>query len=123
MAGCPRCLGTGRRGVRQRSGAHRHAHCTPGQRGPRHGLITTGCGGCHSIDGLAQTSGQTSPNLSHVGSKGADYISESILDLNTVIAQPCPSGECAENVMPQSFGDVLSVGELDDLVAYVSGLR
>ena len=58
-----------------------------------------------------------------MGSKGADYISESILDLNTVIAQPCPSGECAENVMPQSFGDVLSVGELDDLVAYVSGLR
>jgi mono/diheme cytochrome c family protein len=24
-------------------------------------LITTGCGGCHSIDGLAQASGQTGP--------------------------------------------------------------
>jgi hypothetical protein len=58
-----------------------------------------------------------------VGSKGADYIRESILGPNAVIAQPCPSGECAENVMPQSFGDVLSVGELDDLVAYLSGLQ
>ena len=86
-------------------------------------LITTGCGGCHSIDGLAQASGETGPNLSHVGSKGADYIRESILDPNSVIAQPCPSGECAENVMPQSFGEVLSLGELDDLVAYLSGLQ
>ena len=86
-------------------------------------LITTGCGGCHSIDGLAQASGQTGPNLSHVGSKGADYIRESILDPNAVIAQPCPSGECAENVMPQSFGDVLSRAELDDLVADLSGLQ
>lgn len=86
-------------------------------------LITTGCGGCHSIDGLVQASGQTGPNLSHVGSKGADYIRESILDPNAVIAQPCPSGECAENVMPQSFGDALSLGELDDLVAYLSGLQ
>ena len=57
--------------------------------------------------GRAKASGQTGPNLSHVGSKGADYIRESILDPNAVIAQPRPSGECAENVMPQSFGDVL----------------
>ena len=40
-----------------------------------------------------------------------------------MIAQQCPSGQCAENVMQQSFGDVLSMGELDDLIAYLSGLQ
>ena len=79
-------------------------------------FIGAGCAGCHMLDGVPQAVGQVGPNLSGVGAKGAEYILESIVDPNAVIAQPCPSGECQKDIMPSGFGDALSTAEIDAIV-------
>ena len=46
----------------------------------------------------------------------ADYVRQSIVDPNAVVAAGYQPG-----VMPPNFGDTLSPEELDALVAYLSG--
>jgi cytochrome c oxidase subunit 2 len=46
----------------------------------------------------------------------ADYVRQSIVDPNAVIAKGYQPG-----VMPPTFGDTLKPDELDALVAYLSG--
>ena len=50
------------------------------------------------------------------GEPVADYVRQSIVDPNAVIAQGYQPG-----VMPETFGDTLKPDELDALVAYLSG--
>jgi len=70
-----------------------------------------GCSACHAVTGVS--TGQVGPDLTNVYEKGEDYIRQSILDPNAVIAEGF-----SENVMPQTFADVLSEQDLNDLIAF-----
>ena len=92
----------------------------PGGNGgdPAVALLTQyGCGACHAINGTP-LSGSVGPNLSTVGTQGADYIRQSIVDPNAVIAEGFQPG-----IMPQSFGDVIPPEDLDAIVEYLAGLQ
>jgi cytochrome c oxidase subunit II len=85
-------------------------------------FASAGCGGCHTFT-PAGTDAQVGPNLDKVaadaqkaGEPVADYVRQSILDPNAVVAAGYQPG-----VMPPNFGDTLSPEELDALVAYLSG--
>ena len=83
---------------------------------------TVGCGGCHTIEGVSP--GQVGPDLTHVGGRAdADYLRQSILEPDAVIASECPGGACPPGVMPQSFGEVLTAGQVDTLVDYLISLQ
>jgi cbb3-type cytochrome c oxidase subunit III len=74
-----------------------------------------GCVGCHMINGEG---GGVGPELTNVYvEKGEDYIRESILNTNAVIAEGYQP-----NIMPQNFGERLTEMDLDDLVAYLQSV-
>jgi mono/diheme cytochrome c family protein len=82
----------------------------------------SGCSGCHAIDGTS-ASGQIGPNLTHVADKGgADFIRESIVDPSAVISQDCPSGACADGIMPKGFGDSIPAEDLEAIISYLAAL-
>lgn len=71
-----------------------------------------GCSACHTVDGVS--TGAVGPVLTDIyADKGEAYVRESIVNPNAVIAEGF-----AENVMPPTFGDVLSDQDLDDLIAF-----
>jgi mono/diheme cytochrome c family protein len=79
---------------------------------------TRGCVGCHTLESAGAT-GDEGPNLSHIASRAdADYIRESILTPNAVIADDCPEGACPAGLMPQ-YGSILTPAQVDALVAYL----
>ncbi len=73
-----------------------------------------GCVACHMING---NGGAVGPDLSNVYNKGEDYIRESILMPNAVIAEGYQSG-----IMPQNFGERLTDQDLDELIAYLKSV-
>lgn len=73
------------------------------------------CGACHNFAGDAPGLG---PNLSKVGSKGKDYVRQSILDPEAVIAKGFSGG-----MMPPTYGEQLKAKELEMLVNYLAGLK
>jgi mono/diheme cytochrome c family protein len=80
-------------------------------------MLTAGCGACHTVDGTS-LSGAVGPNLTNVAAKGgAEYIRESIVNPNAVIAE----GFSAD-VMPPNFGDTLSEEDLNAIVEYLNTL-
>jgi len=92
---------------------------------------TAGCIACHTIEGVS--TGAVGPQLNNVGTvaetrvagqTAADYIRESIIDPNAFIVEECPTGPCTSpSAMPATFGQTLSEGQIDDLVAYLSSLK
>jgi cytochrome c oxidase subunit 2 len=85
-------------------------------------FASAGCGGCHTF-APAGTDAQVGPGLDNVaadaekaGEPVADYIRQSIVDPDAVVAAGYQPG-----VMPATFGETLSPEELDALVAYLSG--
>ena len=85
-------------------------------------FASAGCGGCHTFT-PAGTDAQVGPDLDNLaadakaaGEPVADYVRQSIVDPNAVIAKGYQP-----NVMPPTFGDTLKPDELDALVAYLSG--
>ena len=85
-------------------------------------FASAGCGGCHTFT-PAGTDAKVGPDLDNVaadaqkaGEPVADYVRQSIVDPNAVVAAGYQPG-----VMPPNFGDTLSPEELDALVAYLSG--
>lgn len=79
----------------------------------RNSFNLRGCAGCHAVDGVS--SGQVGPNLTNVyAENGEDYVRESILEPNAVIAEGF-----AEGVMLPNIGAALSPEELDDIVAFL----
>ncbi len=66
---------------------------------------------CHSTG----TYQYAAPGLAGVGSKGDDYIRESIVDPAAVIADGFP------DIMPKTYAD-LNESDLADLVAYLKTL-
>lgn len=85
-------------------------------------FASAGCGGCHAFT-PAGTDTAVGPGLDDLaaaaeqaGQAPADFVRESIVDPNKVIAdgyQP--------NVMPGAYADSLSAEEIDALVAYLIG--
>lgn len=81
-----------------------------------------GCGGCHAL-AKAGTDAQIGPPLDDLaaaaeaaGMPVAEFVRQSIVDPDAVITPDYQPG-----VMPKDFGESLSPGELDALVAYLSG--
>ncbi|MFQ5611746.1 MAG: c-type cytochrome [Anaerolineae bacterium] len=72
-----------------------------------------GCFGCHALEGVSQAA--VGPNLTNVyAEKGPEYIRESIVNPNAVVAEGFPPG-----VMPQDFGERLSDEDIDGLIEYL----
>jgi len=97
-------------------------------------MINNGCGGCHTIQGVAGMVGTVGPELTNMGVVAADrigdpnyageattpeeYIRESIVDPNAYVAEGFPA-----NVMPQNFSETLSEEDINTLVEYLSSLK
>ncbi len=77
-------------------------------------FASNGCGGCHTL-AAAGAGGVTGPSLDKVlPGQSAAMIKESIVNPNAKIAKGYPA-----NVMPASFGTMLSPTELEQLVEYL----
>ena len=77
-----------------------------------------GCAACHTVDGVS--AGQVGPNLTKVyADKGRDYVHQSIVEPNAVLAPECPIGPCAPGMMPQTYGDQLTPEQIDDIIAFL----
>jgi len=92
-------------------------------------FVKVGCIGCHVIPGVAGAVGMLGPNLTNIGVDGAtrveglsseDYIRQSLLEPNAVIAPECPTGPCLPNLMVQNLDEILTPEELDSIVAYLT---
>jgi mono/diheme cytochrome c family protein len=113
---------------------------TPEQEAGKQVFLKQGCIACHTIKGVA--TGAVGPNLSKIGSDAAtiiasaeyksskgkattpeEFIHESVVDPNAYIAPQCPTGSCAANIMPQTFGTTIPATDLNNLVAYLSTLK
>jgi nitrite reductase (NO-forming)/hydroxylamine reductase len=96
-----------------------------------------GCGACHTIPGVENAVGTLGPDLSEIG-KEADariqngeytgsattvdeYMAEALDSPNAFVAPDCPSGPCAEGLMP-SFSGTLSAQESEAVVSYLAAL-
>jgi mono/diheme cytochrome c family protein len=87
--------------------------------------LDTGCGGCHTIDGL--TAGTVGPNQTNIATvaetripamSAEDYILESILDPGAFLVDGYP-----DNVMPKNYNELLEPDEISDLVAFFLSLK
>lgn len=88
---------------------------TPEERGQNLFTGSAGCVACHAINGEG---GNIAPDLGNVyANKGEDYIRESILTPNAVIAEGFQP-----NIMPANFGDRLSEDEINDIIAYLKSV-
>ncbi len=94
-------------------------------------FVSSGCGGCHMIEGLAGAAGQVGPELTNVASVAAsreagqtaeEYIRMSIMNPGAHVVEQCPTGPCA-NIMPANFGERLATQEVDDIVTYLLTLE
>jgi mono/diheme cytochrome c family protein len=78
-------------------------------------FASNGCGGCHTLR-AANASAVTGPSLDKVVPEMSEaMIEESIVDPNAKIAKGYPA-----NVMPTSFGSLLSPTELKQLIEYLT---
>lgn len=79
---------------------------------------TRGCGGCHTLS-AANVVGDVGPDLDGIGLRhDADFIRQSIVNPNAIIAENCPEGVCDTNVMPE-WGNILNDQQVEALVAYL----
>jgi mono/diheme cytochrome c family protein len=72
-----------------------------------------GCGACHTYAGYSN--GAVGPELTNIyADKGEDYVRESILLPNAVVAEGFTPG-----IMPQNFGELLTPEDLDNLIEFM----
>jgi len=85
---------------------------TPEERGRNLFTGVAGCVACHTVNGEG---GNIAPELTNVyAEKGEDYIHESILTPNAVIAEGFQP-----NIMPANYGDRLSEDQISDIIAFL----
>ncbi len=114
---------------------HQHGGVPPGwqlrvpQGEPARGrevFVAMNCHTCHAVRGenFPQASTTLGPELTGMGAHHpAAYILESILNPNAVIVEgPGYTGPDGRSIMPD-YRDLLTVGQLIDLVAYLMSLR
>jgi cytochrome c oxidase subunit II len=78
-------------------------------------FTSLGCAGCHILADAGSTAVQTGPNLDEtLPGKDAEFVRESIIDPNAMIAQGFSAG-----TMPTDYDDRLSDAQLDGLVEYL----
>jgi mono/diheme cytochrome c family protein len=78
-------------------------------------FTSSGCGGCHTLS-AANAGATVGPNLDEVVPKmSKSMLEESIVDPNAKIATGFPA-----NVMPTTFGSMLSPTELKELIEYLT---
>jgi cytochrome c551/c552 len=84
-------------------------------------FASAGCGGCHAFT-PAGTDAQIGPGLDDLQAAADaanqpldEFVRQSIVEPDAVIAEGYSAG-----VMPGSYGDSLSAGELDALVGYLT---
>ena len=77
-----------------------------------------GCGSCHAFAPAGSTA-TIGPNLGNsLGGRSRDYIRESIVAPNAVVAGR------GSSIMPEGYGERISKPELDALVAFIArGVR
>ena len=84
----------------------------------------TGCAACHSLEPGVDLVG---PSLANIGAEAGSrvsgtsaeaYMRQSIVEPNAHIVEGY-----GEGIMPAGYGDQLSEGELNDLVAYLLSLK
>lgn len=81
-------------------------------------IAAGGCMGCHALRGQG---GTVAPSFDGIGARSnRDELRESILDPNAKVA---PAYEAMRGVMPQTFGQQLTAGQLEALVTYLASLR
>jgi cytochrome c2 len=87
-----------------------------------------GCSACHEAPGFEweEDAEYIGPNLANIASiQNTDYLFESIVDPNAVIVRTAGSedaGSSDESRMPE-FRDILTVGQVFDLVAFLETLK
>lgn len=90
-----------------------------------------GCAGCHVIPGIPGANGRVGPDLTEIGvtataraegMSAEEYIRQSILEPNAVIAPDCWGVPCPAGVMLQSFASTISDADLNTIVGYLSKL-
>ena len=85
---------------------------------PRAIINAMGCLGCHK---LGSEGGEIGPPFNGMGTRlQRDYIRESILDPNKVVAR---GYEAMRGVMPPNFGTMLNAAQLESLVNFLSSQR
>ncbi len=85
-----------------------------GPTGPEGLLILNGCGTCHTLASVPAMKQNVGPDLTGVGTKGADFIRESILNPSAVLTEGYEDG-----LMPQDFATSISPADLDAIVNYL----
>ena len=78
-------------------------------------IITYGCATCHTLESIPQAQGKDGPELTDIGSLGADFIRQSIVDPSAVITEGYPDG-----LMPQDFAQQMTAEELDAVVEFLA---
>lgn len=78
-------------------------------------IITYGCATCHTLESVPQAQGKDGPELTGIGSMGAEFIRESIVNPSADVTEGYPDG-----LMPQDFADQMTAEELDILVEFLS---
>ncbi|MBW7884974.1 MAG: c-type cytochrome [Caldilineaceae bacterium] len=90
---------------------------------PAHGeqlALSNGCVGCHSLDPAVQMTGPTWYNVGNTavsrvsGESPAYYLYLSIVQPNGFVVPNYPG-----NIMPATYGDLLSTQDLADLISYL----
>ena len=95
-------------------------------------MTRTGCNSCHVTTGLplvdAAMLGPDQTNLGAIagtrreGYTAEEYIREAIVEPSAFIVDECPLGPCLQ-VMPESYGEILSEEEIDAVVAYLLSMK
>lgn len=101
--------------------------------------IFNGAGGCASCHALAPGTTLVGPSLAGVDSRAAErihepgytgsaksadaYLRESILEPSRYLVPGARYSSGGRSFMPDTFGQTLSPGQIDDLVAYLATLR
>ncbi|MDX1688068.1 MAG: c-type cytochrome [Candidatus Promineifilaceae bacterium] len=91
--------------------------------------VTYGCQGCHGDPQGDAGTAAVGPWLGDIATVGAeriedytaaDYLYESILKPNQLIAPECPTGDCLEpSAMPGDFGERMTLQDMADIMAYL----